>query len=138
MKNHVTEILNRHTDALLAGDGEAATHLETAHPEGTSLFKTAERLKSALTPIKSIAPRAEFVSKIKRQLVHEANILQTEEAARKESWLWLAVGLGGLAYAAGVMAMSLKSALWVLGLVALATGWRKRAKLAHAKETVRP
>jgi hypothetical protein len=138
MKDSTVELMDRHAEALLAGGGEAAAHFVAADPEQTALFKTAARVKSALAPITSVAPRAEFVSKLKHQLIREANALQMQEVERKEGWVWIAVGLGGLVYAASVTAMSIKTALWVLSLVLLAMGWRKRPKLAPAKETVRP
>ena len=136
MKGTTVETVNRHAEALLAGDGGAADQLVTAHPEQAALFKTAERVKSVLTPIKSIAPRAEFVSRLKQQLARDVSVIHAQEAERREGWLWFAVGLGGLVYAAGATAMSIKSALWILSLVSLAIGWRKRPKLAQTKETV--
>lgn len=138
MKGTTIETVNRHAEALLAGDGEAAGHVVTAHPEHAALFKTAEHIRSALTPITSIAPRAGFVSQLKQQLVHEVSAIQAREADRRGGWLWFAVGLGGLVYAAGVTVMSIKGALWILSLVSLALGWRQRPKLAQRKETVQP
>ncbi len=93
--------------------------------EELNLFDTAARVKAALTPA---IPRPAFVAELKRRLMREAHEQQTE---RRQRWLFIAAGAGSLMYVLGVLALGLRTSLWLVSLVALILGWKKRAATLH-------
>ena len=131
----LSEILNRHAEALIAGRAVEAKRLaaELGHEEMAGLFNVAGRLKSALKPV---TPRAEFVASLKQQLVRESRLIH-RQTERRQQVTWLAIGIGSLVYSVGLFAMSVRATWWFIGLVALALGWRKRSELVKAPQTVR-
>ncbi len=131
----VTEILNKHAEALNAGRDSGA-ELLAAHPgrdEMAGLFNVAGRLKATLKPV---APRAEFVADLKQRLVRESRMLQQQDEQR-QNFAWLAVGIGSVLYSIGLFAIGMRTTWWLLGLAALAFGWRKRTALIKAPQTVK-
>jgi hypothetical protein len=122
------ELVNRHAEALNRGNG-LGYELAQADRAVGQLLTVASRVKTVLRPV---APRAAFVRDLKQQLINEAS---QHQAQRHQQWLMLAAGLGGLVYGVGVLAVGYRTSLWVLGLVTVALGWKKRqqanAKTAH-------
>lgn len=133
----VVDIVNIHAEALNANAGRnPSAELVAAHPqhdELAGLFRVAGRLKAALKPA---LPRPEFVASLKQQLAREGRTLE-EKDPRRQQFAWLAIGIGSLVYSIGLLAMGIRATWWMLGVVALLLGWRKRPMLAKAHQTVR-
>ena len=119
------ELVNRHAEALNRGRG-LGFELAERDPQTRQLLIVAGRVKSILRPV---APRAGFVRDLKQRLVNEAH---QGQAQRSQRWLMLAAGLGGLIYGLGVLAVSYRTSIWMLGLVAVALGLKRRQQ-AHAR-----
>jgi hypothetical protein len=132
-ESEVVELVNRHADALK--DGRDFSR-ELAAREGNDgkflgeLFGVADRLKAALTPV---TPRPAFVRQLKQQLIREA---RDQQATRQQQVILVVAGLGGVLYAAGMLALGVRASLWMFGLVALWLGWKKRP-MAPQRETAR-
>lgn len=122
------ELVNRHAEALNHGRG-LGFELAERDPETRQLLIVAGRVKSILRPI---APPAGFVRDLKQRLVSEARQAQ---AQRNQQWLMLAAGLGGLIYGLGVLAVGYRTSIWMLGLVAVALGLKRRQQ---AQARVKP
>ncbi len=133
----VADIVNIHAEALNANAGrDPSAELMAAHPqheELAGLFRVAGRLKTALKPV---TPRPEFVAHLKQQLAREARTLK-EQDPRRQQLVWLTIGIGSLVYSVGLLTMGIRATWWMLGLVALLLGWRKRPALAKARQPVR-
>lgn len=133
----VVDIVNIHAEALNTSTGrDPGAELMTAHPqhdELAGLFRVAGRLKTTLKPV---APRPEFVAGLKQQLAREARTLK-EKDPRRQQLAWLAIGIGSLVYSIGLLAMGIRATWWMLGVVALLLGWRKRPALAKAHQAAR-
>ena len=133
----VVDIVNIHAEALNANAGrDPGAELAAAHPqhdELAGLFRVAGRLKTALKPS---PPRPEFVASLKQQLAREARMLK-EKDPRRQQLAWLVIGIGSLVYSIGLLAMGIRATWWMLGLVALLLGWRKRPMLVKAHQAVR-
>jgi hypothetical protein len=127
-EEEVVELVNRHAEALNGGRDISRALLTTDAGRQEQLigelFDAAGRVNSALTPV---APRPAFVTQLKQKLIREArSAIEQEETLRKQQWLLVAAGLGGLIYAVAVLAVGVRSAMWMFGIVALIFGWRKR------------
>lgn len=136
-ESDVVELVNRHAEALNGGRDMSrdllARRAGRQEREAGELLDVAARAKSALKPL---TPRAAFVRELNQKLIHEArSSLEQAETAHKQQWLLLAAGFGGLVYAAGVLALGVRSAMWMFSILALILGWRKRQP---APRTVRP
>ena len=88
--------------------------------DAEDLFNTEERLRAILTPVK---PRPAFGGELKRKLLSEA---YKQELERNQRWLLIAAGLGGLVYALSVLALGIRASGWLVSLLALFLGWKKR------------
>lgn len=89
-----------------------------------SLRRVTERLKRSLVPVQ---PRGRFIAHLRSKLMREAHALaEQQRAQQKERLFWVAVGIGSLIYIAGLLAMGVRSAIWLLGAVAALIGWRRR------------
>lgn len=105
------------------------------HEQHTSSTDFATRLKQAFAPVE---PRPAFVASLKQSLAREARALrQTAPPQPTRWWVWLAVGIGGLVYAAGVMAVSVRGAMWVLSAAGFLLGLRKRNEFAKTPNSAR-
>ncbi len=113
------ELVNQHAEALNRGQG-LDFELGGRDVQASQLLLVANRVKSALRPV---TPKMTFVRDLKQQLLEEAQQIKSE---RQQHWLVLAAGLGGLVYGLGVLAVGYRTSIWMLGLVAVAMGWKKR------------
>ncbi|MBM4423971.1 MAG: hypothetical protein FJ030_11345 [Chloroflexi bacterium] len=126
-ETEVTELVNRHTEALIGGRDDSrellAAHAGPQEKVIGELLDVAGRVKSALRPI---APRAAFVGELKHKLMREARAEVERRTGARQNWILLAAGLGGIVYAIGVLAVGIRSATWLFGVIALILGWKKR------------
>lgn len=120
------ELVNRHAEALKQGQG-LGYELAESDRTVSQLLTVASRVKTVLQPV---TPRPAFVRDLKQQLLQE---VQTQQSQRGQLWIMLAAGLGGLVYAVSVLAVGYRTSTWVLGLITIALGWKKRqeAKASH-------
>ena len=119
-ESEIIDLLNRQAEALNTGGDLAFTEAGAQQPQLAELFDTGARVKSALA---QVTPRPAFVSELKRRLVYEA---QTQRTERSQRWLILLGGLGSLVYVASVLVLGFKISFWVVSLLAILLGWKKR------------
>ncbi|MBI3243337.1 MAG: hypothetical protein HYZ49_13690 [Chloroflexi bacterium] len=131
----VSEILSQHVEALNAGRIAEAERLAAGpgREELAGLFNMAGRLKTAMKPV---TPRAEFVANLKQRLIRESQAGH-QKIERRQQLAWAAVGVGGLVYSISLFVMGIRATWWMLGVVALLLGWRKRPALVKAPQAVR-
>ena len=131
-ESELVELLNHHADALKDGrdfSPEPATKNRRAGKELSELLTVADRVKSALKPV---TPRPAFVRELKQRLTTGARLALEEEVQRRQrQWLIAAAGLGGLVYTLGVLAFGIRSSLWLLSLIGVWLGWKKRHPAAR-------
>ena len=120
------ELVNRHAETLNQGQG-LGYELAESDRAARQLLTVASRVKTVLQPV---TPRPAFVRDLKQQLLQE---VRTQQSQRGQLWIMLAAGLGGLVYAVSVLAVGYRTSTWVLGLIPIALGWKKRqeAKASH-------
>jgi hypothetical protein len=116
------ELVNRHADALNQGKG-LGFELAESDRAVSQLFTVASRVKTALQPM---TPRPAFVRELKQQLIQE---VRNQRSQRNQNWIMLAAGFGGLVYAASILAVGYRASTWVLGLIMVALGWKKRQEV---------
>jgi len=122
-ESEVVELVNRHADALKEGRDFSRELVARERGDGKllgELFEVADRVKAAFTPV---TPRPAFVRQLKGQLIRES---RDQQASRQQQMILVIAGLGGVLYAAGMLALGVRASLWVFGLIALWLGWKKR------------
>lgn len=96
-------------------------------------MKETDVINLVQSTLKPALPRPAFVADLKNKLVRDARQALEEEAVRKQhQWIMLVAGVGGLVYATGMFAVGLRMALWVLGVMAMMLGWKKRETVARS------
>ena len=88
------------------------------------LLGLARRVQAALAPVE---PRPAFVSDLRAQLrgdAREARQTAERNRERRRKWIGLAAGLGGILYLLGLMTVSWRLSLAMLGLIAGLLGVR--------------
>jgi hypothetical protein len=89
-----------------------------------ALLALARRVQSALTPVE---PHPAFLTDLKARLrtdARQARLALERDAEMRRKWIGLAAGLGGIFYMAGLMMVSWRLSLALLGLIAGFLGGR--------------
>lgn len=125
-KRKVVELLNEHAESLQDGqaNGEA---LLARHPERQGalkgLFDLAERVRKTLAPVE---PPPTFITDLKRLLIENAQHARlVARRERERRAVVIAASAGGAVYLLGLLALMVRSAVSIVGVVLALFGWRR-------------
>lgn len=120
----MVELLNVHAEGLKDGVDLTEELIAKKPAEDqralTALLGLARRVQAALAPVE---PRPAFVSGLRLQLRDDARAPRPVTGQRRR-WIELAAGLAGILYLAGLLMVSWRLSVAILGLIAGLLGVR--------------